>query len=67
MDLTAGAIMALVIWLGGSVAAAAVIGQGIRLRDEREPRFARLDPVGLPMEVGLREVHPLVGAGDLTR
>jgi hypothetical protein len=67
MDLTTGAIMALVVWLAGSVAAAAVIGRGIRLRDEREPRFADHDPVGFPMEPGLREAHPLVATRETTR
>jgi hypothetical protein len=36
MDGTTGAIVALAIWLLGSVAGAAVVGRGIRLRDERE-------------------------------
>ena len=59
--------MALVVWLGGSVAAAAIIGRGIRLRDERERRFARHDPVRIPIEPGRREVYPLARTGDPTR
>jgi hypothetical protein len=37
MNPAADVLMGLATWLAGSVAAAAVIGRGIRIRDEREP------------------------------
>jgi hypothetical protein len=37
VDLLTGTMVLLGVWLTGSAAAAALLGRGIRLRDEREP------------------------------